>query len=123
MEAPPDPGDPGQPALLVYDGDCPLCRDIVDWLRKRRGARNLRLAPFQGDEGRRIVGERGLAAEARQTILLFDADGAHSHSEAVRATFARLGGVWPAVAKLMRAVPRSWRDAVYDFIARRRYRL
>jgi predicted DCC family thiol-disulfide oxidoreductase YuxK len=123
MDTPPGPGGAGEPALLIYDGDCPLCRRTVRWLRNRPGARNLRWEPSQGDEGRRLVREFGLAGQSRETVLLIDADGVHGRSEAVRIALARLGGIWPAVAKVLRAVPRSWRDRVYDLVSRRRFRL
>ena len=122
METPDRPGGPGEPPVLIYDGDCSLCRGMARWLRNRPGARNLRLEASQGVAGRRFVGELGLAREARETVLLIDADGVHDHSEAVRLTLARLGGFWSAVARLMRAVPRSWRDRVYTFVSRRRRR-
>ncbi len=112
----------GEP-VLIYDGDCALCRRVADWLRRRRGAQNLRLMPSQGATGRRFVHEYGLAEKAQETVVLIDAGGVHSQTEAVRFALKKLRGVWPLVARLMRLVPRAWRDRVYAFVSRRRYRL
>jgi len=46
-----------------------------------------------------------------------------ARSEAMLHILRRLGGGWRFSAGLLAAIPRPVRDAVYDFIARIRYRI
>jgi len=45
----------------------------------------------------------------------------HVRSEAALRIAARLGAPWSWLV-MLRVLPRAWRDAVYDFVAARRYR-
>ena len=55
------------------------------------------------------------------TVVLLDDKGMHTRSDAALRTVWHLGGIW-RVAVVLRIIPRALRDAVYDLIARHRYR-
>ena len=44
-------------------------------------------------------------------------------SDASIALFERLGGVWFIMAKIMKLIPKILRDALYDLIAKIRYKI
>jgi len=83
----------------------------------------VRFAPLQGDTAARLLAER---PELRgiDSMIWLDADGqAFTRSAAALAIARHVGGVWATLGALARVVPTPLRDAVYDLVARVRYRL
>lgn len=117
----------GAAPIVFFDGMCGLCNRLVDRLVRadRRGV--LRFAPLQGETARRMLGnsprpEPGAEASDRADTLVFaDERGIALRSEAVLRALDALGGVW-RVSRLLRLVPRTARDALYDAVAVRRQR-
>ena len=56
-----------------------------------------------------------------ESVLLFSDGRLKSHSEAVLGIARGLGWPW-RLAGVGRLLPRTWRDALYRFVARHRYR-
>lgn len=108
------------PPVVFFDGVCGLCNGTVDWLLARDRRARLRFAPLQGETARRLLGE--LPEDALEwTFLLRDGAGTHERSDAVLGALQHVGGPWSLI-RVLRLVPRALRDAVYRFVARRRYR-
>ena len=63
------PGCVNRPAagLLVYDGECELCRKTVMWIRRRDRTGQLELLPYQDPEARARF--RGVPKEAFEGAL------------------------------------------------------
>ena len=106
--------------LLYYDGLCGLCDRFVRFVisRDRRG--RYRFAPLQGTTARSRLPSH-LKTEVFQTVILEDGGRFRVRSDAALAVVAGLGGAWRAAA-VLRVIPRPLRDAVYDWIARHRFR-
>jgi predicted DCC family thiol-disulfide oxidoreductase YuxK len=113
--------DPAHP-LLLFDGVCNFCHGIVRFLLERDRSARLRFAPIQSDLGRRLLGDAGLDPDALDTVVLIDADGAHTRSDAGLRAVRLLGPPWSLLFAL-RAVPRPLRDAAYGVVAAARHRL
>jgi len=113
---------PGSP-LLLYDGVCALCNAAVTFVLKRDGSRTVRFAPLQGETAARVLAERpGLAGI--DSMIWVDADGrAFTRSAAALAIARHVGGGWATLAALARIIPTGLRDAIYDLVARMRYRV
>ena len=60
-------------------------------------------------------------SESLETVALVAGGRVYRKSTAALLTARRLDGLWPLLAILL-AVPRPLRDAIYDWIGRRRYR-
>jgi predicted DCC family thiol-disulfide oxidoreductase YuxK len=95
------------PAVVMFDGTCNLCSGVVQFIIARDPDARFRFAP--------------LAAIEAETIVLVDRGSTFTRSTAVLRIARRLCFPWP-VMYLLILVPRPIRDAVYDFVARRRYR-
>lgn len=113
------------PAILFYDGDCGLCNRSVRFFMEQDEKKWLRYAPIQGstaieylsDEHREnlstVIYYRPLADGQSETLLRSDA--------ALYATIDIRSG-WRWLAKLTLWIPRSWRNVLYDWVARNRHR-
>ena len=112
-----------QPApLLLYDGVCALCNGAVTFVLKRDRTHSTRFAPLQGDTAARYLADHPELA-AIDSMIWIDRDGnAAVRSAAALAIARHVGGVWPALAAIASMVPAVLRDAVYDLVARHRYR-
>lgn len=114
------------PAVILYDGVCGLCQRLVRFVVQRDRQGTFRFAALQSDVGRRILNTYGRDPSQLDTFYLVVGYGTadervEAKSRAALDVFARLGGVWPLVL-LLRLVPTVIADAVYDLVARYRYR-
>lgn len=108
--------------LMVFDGICNLCSGVVQLVLRldRRGA--IRFTPLQSPFGQVLAAAHGVDLANPDSFLVFEGGRALEASDAVLAIAARL----PAPVswlRILRAIPRAWRDPAYLWLARRRYRL
>ena len=113
-------------AVLLYDGECGLCRALVRWLARadRRGA--LRFAPLQGGFAQAALRRCGLPTRDFDSLVFMPEIHGTDYSlrtAGVIAALSSLGGGWRLVARLLAVLPVSWRDAAYRGVARVRYRI
>ncbi len=110
--------------LLLYDGVCVLCNRALRIVLKRDRGRTSRFAPLHGETAAAIFAEhpelRGI-----DSMIWIDANGhAFTRSAAALAIARHLGGGgWAVLGSLARIVPAALRDALYDVVARARYRV
>lgn len=112
--------------LVLYDGVCGLCHRLVRWLLRIDRRARLRYAPLQGATAAPILA-RHPELDGVDSVVLVRHAGEAGETIAVRSAsvvgaLRSLGGLWGALAALLAVVPRPWRDALYDAVARRRYR-
>ena len=128
----------GDRLLVLYDGHCVLCNRSVRWLLRRDRHDRLRFAPAQSAAVAPLLAQCGFdpatapsspsSPFSPDTILVLRHPGAPAQtlltrSSAAVALLAELPRPWPAVAALLRMVPRPLRDLGYRIVARCRYRL
>ena len=112
---------PGCPEIIFYDGSCALCHRSVRFVLRRDRAALFQFAPLDGHTFRERLGNR---KNLPDSFVLVTASGdVLTRSPAVLHLLRRLGGAWRALAALCGLAPRPVRDALYDGIARTRYRL
>jgi predicted DCC family thiol-disulfide oxidoreductase YuxK len=116
-----------QRSLVLYDGMCGLCNRVVGFLVKRDRQDRLRFTALQSGPGREILARHDRSDGDLETVLFVQNWGEPSEelltrSDAAISATRALGGIW-RLAIAFCVVPRIVRDAVYNFIARRRYRL
>lgn len=106
--------------VLLFDGVCNLCSAWVRFVLARERRPALLFASLQSDIGRTLLEQHGLDADALDSLVLVDGDAAWTKSTAALRILATLRFPWNLVS-LLRILPRFIRDAVYSWIARRRY--
>ncbi|MEO5656949.1 MAG: thiol-disulfide oxidoreductase DCC family protein [Nitrospiria bacterium] len=124
LETPPevDPEAGGSAPLVLFDGVCGLCTRTVRFVIHRDPRRRFRFAALQSPLGRRVLERAGLPVEEFATFVLLDETGLHTRSTAALRVARRLSGPWRLLAVGL-LIPKPIRDVVYDWVARRRYRL
>jgi len=110
-------------SIIVFDGVCVLCSRWVDFVLRHDRAGRFRLAAMQGTHGRALLQAHGLSADDPASFLLVQDGRGHTDTEAIVRVLRAFGGRWRLASWLLRAIPRGWRDPVYRWIARHRYRL
>jgi len=109
--------------IVVFDGECALCNGFVAWLIQHDPNAVFLIASSAGDVGKAVVAAAGLEGGlTASTIVVWDGTRGLIRSNAVLAIATRLGWPWRALGAL-RVVPRAWRDAGYQAIAKRRARV
>ncbi len=113
-----------QRPVILFDGVCNLCNSAVQWVIERDKDRRFDFASLQSDAARRelekILGGDEIDA-LPDSIVLIDSDGVHSRSAAALRIACGLGRPF-TLFRLGMVLPRPIRDAIYDLIARNRYR-
>jgi predicted DCC family thiol-disulfide oxidoreductase YuxK len=116
METNPNP-------VILFDGVCNLCNAWVQWVIERDRAERFRFASLQSAAARNVLLAHLTQDEIEalpDSIVLVDAEGVHTRSTAVTRIARRLSLPWRALAGFV-VVPPFLRDAVYRFVASRRY--
>ena len=110
--------------IIFYDGHCGLCHRLVRFvLAADRGGRAFRFAPLDGETFRTKV-PVSARVNLPDSVVVPAADGTLLvRSAAVLHILQRLGGFWRALGAVIRLIPRTLLDRVYDWVARIRFRL
>ena len=127
-----DFNDIGGRVLVIFDGHCGLCNGSVRWFLVRDRKDRLRFVPSESPKVAEILRRHGVNISAEpagpDTILVVRDPGGPTErllecSDGVMAMLEELPRPWPAVAAVLRWIPRGLRDLVYRLIARWRYRI
>jgi predicted DCC family thiol-disulfide oxidoreductase YuxK len=109
-------------SIVLFDGVCRFCNGWVQFILQRDKHDRFRFSPLQSDYAQGLLVASQLQNASMDSIILVEGNNMLTHSSAVLQVFKRLGGGWSLLAWL-KVVPRPARDAIYRFIAKRRYRL
>lgn len=109
------------PPVIIFDGECNFCSSIVAFVIKRDGRGIFRFAPFQSESAKSLLEEYGVREDYLDSFILIEDGKLYTKSEAALRLWRRLGGLW-SLTYVFVAVPAFVRDAVYDFVARNRYK-
>jgi predicted DCC family thiol-disulfide oxidoreductase YuxK len=107
--------------VLLFDGVCNLCNRSVQWVLLHDPKGIFRFASLQSDIGQALLRQHGLSTQKFDTVVLLDGPRVFLRSDAPLEVARRLGGLW-SLFYAFKIVPRALRDAVYDWVARNRYR-
>ena len=121
-----------QPAIgscvLLYDGDCGLCRHCVRWMQRHDPLGRLLFATQQLPLAAEVFARHALDPWQTNSAVLVLHFGKPAgrlvlRSDAILECLRILGGRWALLAAVARLVPRSLRDGVYNWLARNRHGL
>jgi predicted DCC family thiol-disulfide oxidoreductase YuxK len=108
-------------AVVLFDGVCNLCNGFVQFVIPRDPAGYFRFAALNSEAAARVLSTARHDGPPVDSIILVEDGVAYVRSAAALRIARRLGFPWILGYGLM-IVPRPVRDAIYDLVARRRYR-
>jgi predicted DCC family thiol-disulfide oxidoreductase YuxK len=107
--------------LVLFDGVCNLCNSSVQFILKRDRQQSFVFASLQGETGQFYLNKFGLPQNTLNSFLLVDDGKLYNASSGALRVLKWLGHGWQLFYAFM-IVPKFIRDAVYNVIARNRYK-
>jgi predicted DCC family thiol-disulfide oxidoreductase YuxK len=109
-------------AVLFYDGDCPLCNRVVTFILNHEKDSKVLFSALDTPTANEFLSKHPLYKREEDTVYFFDGYQLYSKSTAVLKLLPFLKG-YLLMLRLGWLLPRSMRDSVYDFVAKRRKRI
>lgn len=103
-------------SIVLFDGVCGLCNRSVKFILEREKKSKLLFSPLQSEHAKKLLQQFNLNTDS---IVYIHKNKAHIKSGAALRVCLQLKGLWPLMIVLI-IVPAFIRDAVYDYIARKR---
>ncbi len=108
--------------IVFYDGTCGFCQASIQIALKYNKRRNLHFAALQSGLVEQLVPAAQIPNPLPDSILFFENGQLYTESEAALRIARHLNFPWSALY-YFRIIPLSFRDFVYRFIAKHRYRI
>jgi predicted DCC family thiol-disulfide oxidoreductase YuxK len=106
--------------LILFDGFCNLCSAAVQFVIKRDPKYYFRFASLQSETGQRLLQQYQVSERYLDSFVLVEDGIAYTRSAAALRVTRKLSGFWPLTYGLI-IIPPLIRNAVYNWIARKRY--
>lgn len=108
--------------IILFDGVCNLCNSFVQFVIKYDKKDIFRFVALQSDLGKKIIKNIGLENKNIDSVVFYEPNVFYLiKSNAALEILENLGGIFK-IAILLKIFPRFFRDFIYDFIARNRYK-
>jgi predicted DCC family thiol-disulfide oxidoreductase YuxK len=104
--------------IIAFDGVCNLCNGFIQWMIKRDKRKQFRYTTLQSDTGEMLKMNYEVNGD---TVILVFKEKIYTMSDVGLKCMEILGGGWNIFSYLM-YVPKNFRDLVYAWIARNRYK-
>lgn len=107
--------------LILFDGICNLCSGTVHIIRKYDRKSTFEFIPIQEfSDAEKEKYELEDSLFDLDTVVLIINGQVYLKSDAILEIATMLGGMWQLLA-IFRLLPKSFRDLLYDLVARYRY--
>jgi len=107
--------------VILFDGVCNFCNAGVNFILKQDRQKVFRFAALQSEAGQRLLQKFGLPTEAFESFLLIENGKLYQKSSAGLRVYNKLPWYWKWT-QLAWIAPRFLRNAIYDLIAKNRYK-
>ena len=108
--------------IILFDGVCNLCNNAVQFVVKRDKEAVFRFAALQSEIGKKLIAERNIDTNKVDSIILIEPGIAYYiKSTAALKISTSFGGLW-SLSTILMWLPEGFRNIVYDFIAKNRYK-
>lgn len=113
---------PKNKKIILFDGVCNLCNSAVQYIIERDKKDVFRFVALQSELGQEICNYIGIDTKKVDSIILYEPGIAYYlKSEAALKIAAEFHSVY-SLLSLFKIFPQNSRDAIYDYIAKNRYK-
>ncbi len=106
--------------ILFIDGQCIMCNGLVNKILDSGKYKDLLFGTLSGDTYEKIT--REIESPVRESVVLYSEGNLYYKSQAILTIGKKMGGFYSFLAGIGRIFPLNFRNMVYDFVARNRYR-
>lgn len=107
--------------IILFDGVCNLCNGAINFIIARDPNDRFRFAALESEIGQELLAKYKIDSSKIDSIVLIRDDKAYAKAGAALRIAKNMSGVWPLLYGLV-IIPKFISNAVYDFIARNRYK-
>jgi len=107
--------------VILFDGVCNFCNAGINFIIRQDKNKVFRFAALQSEVGQKLLVQYNLPGKEFESFVLIDEGKVYQKSSAGLKVYGRLPWYWKWTQVFWLA-PKFLRDAVYDFIARNRYK-
>ena len=108
--------------IILFDGVCNLCDASVHYVIKNDKNDLFRFVALQSDLGQTILKHIGINPIHIDSVILYEPEVAYYYKSSAALEIAKgLNGIF-TLATLFQILPTVFRDYVYDYVAKNRYK-
>lgn len=107
--------------VILFDGVCNFCNAGINFIIKQDRKKVFRFAALQSEAGQKLLAQYSLPKKEYESFVLIDGGKVYQKSSAGLRVYGKLPWYWKWTQAFWLA-PKFIRNAVYDFIARNRYK-
>lgn len=113
---------PKNKKLILFDGICNLCNNAVLRVIKNDRKNTFVFTALQSEIGKKVIDHLKIDISKIDSIILYEPDESYDiKSTAALKIMNDFGGFWKAT-QLFLIFPERFRNLIYDYIARNRYK-
>jgi predicted DCC family thiol-disulfide oxidoreductase YuxK len=112
---------PASRSIVLFDGVCNFCNSTINFLIRQDQKKVFQFATLQSEAGQQFLKKYNLPTKDFDSFVLIDDGKAYKSSTAGLRLYNKLPWYWKWT-QLFWVVPKPARDAVYDFVAKNRYK-
>lgn len=107
--------------VILFDGVCNYCNSMVNFVIRQDSEKKFRFATLQSDGGQKLLEEFELPKQDFNSFVFIQNNKAYLQSTAALKVMNLLPWYWKWTQAFW-IIPKFLRDAVYDFVAKNRYK-
>ncbi|KAB1159608.1 DUF393 domain-containing protein [Tenacibaculum aiptasiae] len=113
---------PNNKKIILFDGICNFCNNAVLKTINYDKKNQFVFASLQSEIGKKITSYLGIDTSKIDSIILYEPSNAYYiKSTAALKVMTEFGGFWK-IANFLMVFPEGFRNLVYDYIAKNRYK-
>lgn len=107
--------------IILFDGVCNFCNSTVNFVIKKDKKKILKFAVLQSSIAKKLLKGQAIQANDLSSFVFIENEKVYSRSTAALRVCRYLTGLWPLMYGFI-ILPKFIRDAVYNWIAKNRYK-
>ena len=107
--------------IILFDGVCNFCNASVNFIIRQDKKNVFQFAALQSNAGQQLAEKYHLPKKDFDSFVLIDNGKIYAKSTAGVRVYGKLSWIWKWT-QIFWIVPKFIRDAVYDYVARNRYK-